>query len=282
MPSGRVSLAAGGEAPHVALVSDPHPRAFRFQRKGRALPFVYAHRGARARAPENTLAAFELARVEGADGIELDVRTTRDGVVVVVHDLDLTRVTGGHDSRVVGELTARELRDVVLDVGGREGRVPTLAEVLDWAAPLELRVNVELKHDDPHHLRLVRGVSRLLRGRLRVTERVILSSFHPRLLTLAAAFADRVPRAFIVHAGQRLAWTQAAVFGAKALGVLAYHPERKLCTPSLVAAWKRAGLVVNPWTVNDVREALDLAALGVDGLITDDPAGVLAALRARA
>lgn len=255
---------------------ESHPRAFRFERRGRAIPFVYAHRGARARAPENTLAAFQLAREEGADGIELDVRTTRDGIVVVAHDLDLARVTSRRDLRLVGELHLRELRQVELD--GDE-RVPTLADVLDWAAPLDLRVNVELKHDDPRHLGLVRAVARLLRGRPRVTERVILSSFHPRLLALAAALAPGVPRAFIVHAGQRLAWTHAAVLGAKALGVLAYHPERKLCTPSLVAGWKRAGLVVNPWTVNDAREAVDLAALGVDGLITDDPAGVIAALR---
>jgi glycerophosphoryl diester phosphodiesterase len=86
------------------------------------------------------------------------------------------------------------------------------------------------------------------------------------------------PRALLVHAGQRLAWTRATHLAAKGLGALAVHPQRTLCSPALVRSWRNAGLLVNVWTVNDAREARDLAQLGVDGLISDDPAAVRDAL----
>jgi glycerophosphoryl diester phosphodiesterase len=141
-----------------------------------------------------------------------------------------------------------------------------------------LRINVELKHDAHAFAPLVRAVHRLLRGRARVARRVLLSSFEPRLLALAAVVLPEVPRALIVHAGQRLAWTRVATLGAEALGAFAFHPERKLCAPKLVEAWRRTGMCIGVWTVNDGGEAKDLAQLGVDALISDDPARVLAGL----
>ena len=251
----------------------PHPH-FRFARRlGR--PLVYAHRGARAHAPENTLVSFERGRVDGADGIELDVRTTSDGVVVVLHDLDLKRVTDGRDLRSAASLTARELAAVELAEGTR---APTLADVLDWADGHDVLVNVELKHDVVDRWTLVRGVARLLRGRRRVSERVILSSFEPRLLAMSRVLVPAVPRAFLVHDKQWLMKTPAATVAAEALGAIALNPERTMCSPSRVAGYRASGLLLNVWTVNDPTEARDLARLGVDGLITDDPAAVLAAL----
>src|SRR5262245_52384253 len=94
-------------------------------------PWVLGHRGARRAAPENTLRAFELARSEGADGVELDVRLTGDGQIVVLHDPTLERVSGGRDRRRVEALDFSELGRV--DVGERE-RAPRLVDVLAWAA----------------------------------------------------------------------------------------------------------------------------------------------------
>src|SRR3954468_10133753 len=93
-------------------------------------PFVLGHRGARHAAPENTLAAFELARREGADGVELDVRLDASGEVIVLHDPTLTRVTQGKETRHAEDISSPELAR--LDVGAGE-RVPLLADVLDWA-----------------------------------------------------------------------------------------------------------------------------------------------------
>jgi glycerophosphoryl diester phosphodiesterase len=203
--------------------------------------------------------------------VELDVRTTRDGVVVVLHDLDLQRVTAGRDVRHAIDLDAADLLRVELEGGAR---VPTLADVLDWADASGLLVNVELKHDAPDLLRLTRAVARLLRGRRRVASRVLLSSFEPRLLAYAAALVPEVPRAYLFHEKQRHSKTFVPSLIARGVSAIALHPERTLCTPGRLADWRRAGHLVNVWTVNDPREARDLARLGVDAIITDTPANI--------
>ncbi len=245
-----------------------------FRRHG-ARPLVLAHRGARAHLPENTLAAFARGVGDGADGIELDVRTTADGEVVVLHDPDLKRVTAGRDARRAQDLHHRAFAGVELEGGGAP---PMLAEVLDWAASCGTRVNVELKHDSHDKAALVRGVARLLGGRSRVAEQVMFSTFDPELLARVALALPRVPRAFLIHDGQELARTFVAPGVAHVTGAFALNPQRTLCSPARVAEWRRQGLALFVWTVNDPREAVDLAAIGVDGLIGDDPAALLAAL----
>jgi glycerophosphoryl diester phosphodiesterase len=250
---------------------------WRFSRRPGFRPLLYAHRGARAHAPENTMAAFERGIADGADGIELDVRTTSDGEVIVLHDPDLARVTGKRDLRLAAELSLQELRRVELE---ERARVPTLAEVLDWASARDVLVNVELKHDTRDLAQLARGVVRLLRGRPRVAEHVVLSSFEPKLLGLCAALGDDTLRAFLFHDKQRFARTPLLNLVALAVSAAALHPERTLCSPGRVRAWRKTGRLLNVWTVNDGGEARDLADLGVDGLITDDPGAILAVLNA--
>jgi glycerophosphoryl diester phosphodiesterase len=239
---------------------------FRFRRGQR--PLIYGHRGAKAHATENTMASFQRAVDDGADGIELDVRTSSDGVVVVMHDPDLRRLTSGRDTRLCARLLGKELQEIELD---DNQRAPTLADVLDWAVPLDVLVNIELKHDTHDMPALARGVMHLLRGRSRVARRVMFSSFEPKLLGLVAVLVPDVPRAFLVHNGQRLAKTPLGPAIARTLGSSMLNPERTMCSPERVAVWKR-DLLLNVWTVNHPGEAADLAALGVDGLITDDPA----------
>ena len=107
------------------------------------------------------MAAFERAIVDGADGVELDVRLDGDGEVVVIHDTTLSRVTGGRDDRHVDAVGKSELAKV--DVGQGE-RVPLLAEVLSWARERRTRVNVELKADVSRRAALVWKVVRLIAG----------------------------------------------------------------------------------------------------------------------
>ncbi|MBI2389864.1 MAG: glycerophosphodiester phosphodiesterase [Deltaproteobacteria bacterium] len=251
----------------------------RFRRAPGSRPVVYGHRGAKAHVVENTLPSFERAIADGADGVELDVRTTRDGVVVVMHDLDVKRMTGGRDPRLVQELSAQELSAIELEGPAGPARAPTLGDVLDWADARDVLVNIELKHDTHDKAALANGVARLIRSRRRARPaRLMFSSFEPELLARIAVAAPDLPRAFLIHAGQRLAKTLVAPLVAKATRSFALNPERTLCSPDRVAGWHRRGLMVNVWTVNDPREAIDLARIGVDGLITDDPATVLAAL----
>src|SRR5512140_1647446 len=142
---------------------------------------VLGHRGASAEAPENTLAAFELAVAQGADGVELDVWRCASGEVVVAHDEDLVRV-GGSPLRIP-DAGLDDLR--ALDVGAWKGarwrgqRIPLLAEVLE-ALPRAL-VNVELKSRGGRDLGLARAVADVIH-RARAEARVIVSSFDWRLV----------------------------------------------------------------------------------------------------
>ena len=235
-----------------------------------ARPFVLGHRGARHAAPENTLRAFELARSEGADGVELDVRLDRDERVIVLHDRTLERVSGGSVTRDVELVGASELTRVSL--GGE--RVPLLAEVLAWAREQKLRVNVELKRDVSRPLVLLRNVSRVVKASGVGPETVLYSSFHPGFVGALAALSPGFPRAWLLDADAGLLG-RAPAFRAIADGV---NPHRKLVTSAAMWRWKRHGAPIATWTVNDGAEARHLAELGVDSIISDTPAVILNAL----
>ena len=158
---------------------------------------ILGHRGARGHAPENTMASFQAALDMGADGIELDVQMTKDGKVVVCHDHSLERTSNGSGWLV--EHTREELR--ALDFGSwfspqfAGEKIPTLREVLQWAAPTRLIVNVEIKHGPVIYEGIEEKVSALIRE-CRMVERVIVSSFyHPSLLKILR-FCTRFARFF--------------------------------------------------------------------------------------
>ncbi|MCA9639555.1 MAG: glycerophosphodiester phosphodiesterase [Polyangiaceae bacterium] len=240
-------------------------------------PFILGHRGARHAAPENTLAAFELARDEGADGIELDVRLSGDGNVVVVHDATLERVSQGRDVRRVDQLTRAELD--AIDVGDGE-RVPNLRRVLSFCQEHSLRVNVELKSDlSPdlraqaiQHLRLVQGCAALVKDLQSPGEFVLFSSFNPLLVAMLRRLVPDVPGAWLVHQGQaRMLRAVKQRAARSALKLNAVHPQGKVTDAELVSALHAQGSLVNVWTVNDSEDARRLDALGVDALISDCP-----------
>jgi glycerophosphoryl diester phosphodiesterase len=233
---------------------------------------VLGHRGARRRAPENTLAAFQLALDEGADGVELDVRLDRDGDVIVIHDVDLARVTSSRDVRRLSDVGRFELAGV--DLGGGE-RVPRLADVLAWSRERGARVNIELKRDSVRPARLAWAVSRLVGEERDAGERFILSSFDPRLVAASARLLPGVPVGWLVESPRRVPGRS---FVERLVGASALHPQTTLVTKAVIAPWQAEGLPVNVWTVNDREDARRLDALGVDCLISDVPGEILAAL----
>jgi glycerophosphoryl diester phosphodiesterase len=233
---------------------------------------VLAHRGSRTRAPENTLRAFGLAIDEGADGVELDVRTCRTGEVVVVHDPNLWR-TGG-DPREVAELSVREVR--AADVGEGE-RVPLLEEALDLVIGRGGIVNVEVKGDVPDRPGCARAVGRaLMRRSARDRDQVIVSTFDPLTFLVLRASTRGVALGFLFD--DRHTGVYRAIVVRRWLRPDAVHPERAIATPRAIARWRRRGLRVHVWTVNDPDEARALSRAGVDALITDDPIRMRAAL----
>jgi glycerophosphoryl diester phosphodiesterase len=237
-----------------------------FIRDGR--PLIWAHRGASAEAPENTLAAFALALAQGADGIELDAQRCATGEVVVIHDDSLARTTG-RPALVVDTPWAvlRTLDASSWKGGGFLGeRVPLLAEALETFPRL---VNVELKCDGADDRGLTAEVVRVIVA-ARAEERVLLSSFNPLCLWRARLLAPRMPRALLFERDQR--WELRSAFAAPLVGACAMHPERVLATPARISRWARRGYSVACWTVDDPEEAARLHRGGVSGIITNRPA----------
>jgi len=217
------------------------------------------------------MAAFDLALEEGADGVELDVRLDRDGDVVVIHDPDLARVTGGRDTRRIEDLGRTELREV--DLGASE-RVPRLTEVLRWARQRRARVNIELKQDVSRRVLLAVRVARLVAAEPRAAERLILSSFDPRLVAAEAWLLPWVPVGWLVESGN----VPGRSVPERLLRASAIHPRAVMVSARSIRAWQSARLPVNVWTVNEQDEAQRLDALGVDTIISDEPGKILKAL----
>lgn len=229
-------------------------------------PLIFAHRGASGEAPGNSLAAFRLAREQGADGVELDVRRTRDGHIVVVHDREVTLGSGRRAK--VAKLTLAELRTV--DLGGGE-RIPTLDQVFDVLGPT-MRVNVEIKAESPFTRGLEKETVRIVRAR-GAADRVIFSSFNPISIRRVNRLAPEIPNGILVVPG---------VVGSLARRIAradAIHPDQRMVTATDMTRWREHGYqAVNTWTVNDPVRVSKLARLGVSGIITDFPARARRAL----
>ncbi len=236
-----------------------------FNRTGR--PLLWAHRGASAEAPENTLAAFSLALAQGADGVELDAQRCASGEAVVVHDESLARTTGlaapvtGVSYSVIRTLDAGAWKSARF----RGERIPLLAEVLEAFPRL---VNVELKCDRADDRGLTAEVVRVVHA-ARAQDRVLLSSFNPGCLWRARSMAPAIPRALLFEAEQR--WILRSAL-APLLGARAMHPERVLATPERVSRWHKRGYSVACWTVDDPEVAARLHGSGVNGIFTNVPA----------
>jgi glycerophosphoryl diester phosphodiesterase len=230
-------------------------------------PLVFAHRGGSALAPENTMAAFDKGLALGADGLELDVRLSRDGVVVVHHDRLLDRTTSLRGPLV--ERTAAELR--VVDV-------PSLGEVL--ARYESVRIIVEMKVNHPA---LAAATLEVVR-RAGAVERVCLGSFGLRVLRAARelepSIATSAAREEVRWALYR-SWCRWPVAGKRYSGyqIPEFAGRTRVVSPRFVANAHRAGLGVQVWTVDSAEDARRLIGWGVDALITDRPDVIVPVVR---
>jgi glycerophosphoryl diester phosphodiesterase len=244
---------------------------------------VIAHRGNRAHAPENTLEAFRQAVAAGADAIEFDLRHTRDGHVIVMHDATLDRTT---DSSGRVELrTLAQLQDV--DAGarfstnggwkrpylGRNHGIPTFDELLD-VMPADLPLLIELKTVE------VSEPARRIIAKRGIARRVIVAGFNRRAIhpLRGAGFA------LGATSGEAAELVLPALRG-KTISAGEYNavciPPRWRGMPvpllAIARALKGTGKVLHVWTINDPADAQRLWRGGVQGIVTDDPALILAA-----
>jgi glycerophosphoryl diester phosphodiesterase len=219
---------------------------------------IIGHRGASAYAPENTLAAFELAAEQRADGVELDVQLSGDGRLVIIHDFDVSRTTNGQGK--VAELTVAELQ--AFDAGAGQ-KIPTLDELFELMGP-RLLYNIEIKYFGWRD----KGVETAVADRItayHLENHVLVSSFNPLAVRRARRqLPHSVPVALIRDSGL-------LKYGYWLADGEADHPHYSMVSEDYMAWAKKRGYQTNVWTVDDPVEAQRLARLGVNGLITNKP-----------
>ena len=269
---------------------------------------VIAHRGASAYAPENTLAAFKLARELKADWFELDCTLTRDGEVIVIHDDDTERTTG-----VPGKVAKMTLTEVkALDAGAWKAPefagepLPTLVEALDLAKSLRIGVYVEIKDSandyalmrrileanegaatlSPRQRRQVAGMIRdsksrnyeltmdvikLVRDR-RMKHQVVIQSFSPIICAVALHEASEIRIEFLAAKDEEKPeqWPYVLRWE-QLLGAAGFNLEIDSTDPETVARLHRENKTIAVWTVDDKETMRRLAGWGVDAIITNKP-----------
>lgn len=232
-------------------------------------PIIFAHRGASAHAPENTLAAFELAMAQGTDGIELDAKLSADGSVIVIHDPTVDRTTGQHGQ--VKNMSLVDLR--ALDAGSffssdfKAEKIPLLEEVFESFGK-RLFINVELTNYNTPRDHLVESVCMLVK-KFNLQKRVMFSSFYTANLSKARSYLLEVPCGLLSLPGLPGAWARS--FGFAFGKYAALHPYLSDVTPQQVQRAHRLKSRVHVWTVNAETDMRRLFGWGVDGIFTDDP-----------
>jgi glycerophosphoryl diester phosphodiesterase len=223
---------------------------------------IYAHRGLHVVARENTVASFEGAVALGVDGVELDVRRTVDGALVVHHDASVADL-------VISRTRQRDL----------PAYIPTLEQALEACAGVAVNVEIKNSRDEfePTYDE-TGGFARQVVTHVREmnrTDSVIISCFDLETCCVVRLFDPQIRVGWLLwHVDLPSALTQAHV-----LEMSAVHPHHSLVDAAAVAAARELDLALNVWTVNAPSDIEAMAALGVDSIITDDPAEALALIR---
>ncbi|MGA8113884.1 MAG: glycerophosphodiester phosphodiesterase family protein [Actinocatenispora sp.] len=213
---------------------------------------IIGHRGVMGVEPENTIRSFRRAEREGADDIELDLRLTADGHLVIMHDATVDRTTNG--SGAVAELTLAEIR--ALDAGDGE-RVPTFAEVL---AAVDLPIQAEIKAPEAVDAFAATVLEHAL------TDRVVASSFRPEALLAVAAAVPVLTRVLIFSKE-----AEERVDKAVSLGATWVAPSIAVLTEDVMSRCTAAELNVCAWPANTPEQVRDALALGAHAVTSDYP-----------
>ena len=262
----------------VALLTPPAPE-FAFFESDR--PMVIAHQGGEGLRPSNTLIAFENAVALGVDVLEMDVHSTADGALVLIHDDTVDRTTDGTGR--VNDFTLAELQQ--LDAGeywtaddgattpyrGQGVRIPTLDEVLT-AFP-QMKFNIEIKQVEPS---IAASLCEALRAH-DLTDRTLVASFHPTAMNEFRAACPEVASSMVEDEIRPFFILNTIFLGAlysppgAAFQVPEYSGSLHVLTPRFVRGAHGNNVAVHPWTIDDPADMARFLDMGVDGIITDRP-----------
>ncbi|MEZ5306127.1 MAG: glycerophosphodiester phosphodiesterase family protein [Pyrinomonadaceae bacterium] len=249
-------------------------------------PLIIAHRGSSAAAPENTIAAFERAMEDGAEGIEFDVRITRDGIPVVFHDSSLKRIASNEER--ITSLFSREMP--LVDVGSWFNRanpefanrkyigepIPTLEKTLDVLAGFEGPIYVEIKTAKKHMRKMAGAVGELLKAR-KHRNKFIVKSFEPEVMPLIREITGDIELAglFAPTVLRLLRKEKKLVPKALGLGFERLSIHFSMASRELMRAANALEMPVTVWTVDSRRIFRKCMASGIDSVITNNPAKML-------
>lgn len=228
---------------------------------------IFAHRGARAHAPENTLAAFELARQLGADGIELDVQLSKDGQLVICHDPTIDRTSNGLGW--IKDHTLSELKRY--DFGGwfstdyQGQKLLTLREFLEWFKPIPMQLNIEIKNGPVIYPGIEEKVLQHIH-QAAVGERTLISSFYHPSLKRVKELDPTIKTGVLfecrpINPFELLTATQADFL----------HPFWQSLDRDWCIAAQAAGIAIHTYTINTWEEYTWVQDFGVASIFTDDP-----------
>jgi glycerophosphoryl diester phosphodiesterase len=240
-------------------------------------PIIFAHRGASTNAPENTMAAFELAVRLGAKAIELDTMLSRDGIPVVIHDHTLERTTNGH-----GLVSDHNYSDLTsLNAGSwfsetyKGEKIPLLREVLERITN-NILINIELKNYHAPHDNLIEIVIKLVHE-LDLWDVVLFSSFLPKNLKLIRNHRPEAKTALLCPSGIKGWFFRSPIYLNLSPAII--HPAVNDAESKYIKREHHRRRRVHVWTVNDKAKAKELFINGADGIFTDEPAAMLEVLR---
>jgi glycerophosphoryl diester phosphodiesterase len=228
---------------------------------------VIGHRGAAGHAPENTFAAFDRGLAMGVDGVETDIRATRDGVLVLLHDATVDRTTDG--TGAVADLTWDEVARLNAAARFHAGahdfgvqRIPRLDAFLDrYGGRTTFRLEIKALGVEGEAVRLVRA--------RRLLDTAVFTSFEPPALEAVRHVAPDAQLAYLSRS--RTAFDQEAIDAALALGANEIAPRADLVTPETVTRARAAGLRVWAWGVSDQEKLRHAVAAGIGGCTLDYP-----------
>ncbi len=242
---------------------------------------VFAHRGGSRRWPENTMLAFQNAADLGVDALELDIHSTADGEIVVIHDPFVDRVTNG--TGAVQNFTLAELQQ--LDAGywwsedgehsypfrGRGLTIPTLAEVFTTFP--HYWINIDIKQSDPP---IVEPFVEMIRA-YGMTQQVCAGSFHTQTVNQFRQTCPEVTTAASLPEAEQMLLLSKLGLGAfyrgraQAMQLPEVEMRLRVVTPAFIQVAHSHGVAVHVWTINDISQMRRLIEMGVDGLMTDYP-----------
>lgn len=217
------------------------------------LELKIGHRGAKAYEPENTILSFKRALELGVNAVELDVRRTKDGEIVVIHDAEVDRTTNGKG--LVSDLTLKEIKELSTEKGEK---IPTLDEALAFLNR-KVKVLIEIKE-----VGIEEKVLEIVKSR-GLEDNVIIISFHEDSLKKVREMSG------VIKTGLIYVRHKDPIKAALSLKAQYLLPMYKFVYPSLVKRAHENGLKVIVWTINTPEEAREYARMGVDGIASDRP-----------